>query len=67
MQVAGMFAKAKSPLHTAAFHEATAQVDMDESRDYARAEASIQVLCRSLLPLGLAADAIPGRLNQTML
>jgi hypothetical protein len=67
MQVVGMFAKAKSPLHTAAFHEATAQVDMDENRDYARAEASIQVLCCSLPPLRPAGDGIPGRLNQTML
>lgn len=42
LQVVGLYTKAKSPLHTAAFHEASAQADMDENRDYVRAEASMQ-------------------------
>lgn len=45
MQVLGLYTKAKSPMHTAAFHEASAQADMDENHDFARAEASMQVRC----------------------
>ena len=43
MQVVGLYTKAKSPLHTAAFHEVAAQADMDENQDYVRAESSLQV------------------------
>lgn len=42
LQVIGLYTKSKSPLHTAAFYEVSAQADMDENRDYARAECSMQ-------------------------
>jgi hypothetical protein len=38
--------KAKSPQHLAAFYETCAQAEIDECRDYVRAEAAMQVCIR---------------------
>ena len=41
-KVVQLYAKAKSPMHTAAFYEACAQAEIDENRDYSKAVAALQ-------------------------
>lgn len=42
-KLAQFYAKAKSPLHAAAFYETCAQAEMDEASDFVRAASALQV------------------------
>lgn len=44
--LAAFYAKAKSPQHTAAFHEGCAQAALDDGPDFGRAEAALAVRFR---------------------